>query len=318
MAKRRSLLKDAVELAETDEEKLNLMKQTIDGYALASQMGTYPEGVQDLKAIESEIAAKSPKSPLLPYATYRLIQAEYYVNLQEAEDKKEKQADIQKAWLQSLQSFVEKYPASDDTDDAMIMLGTHEELQGRTKEATEWYQRLIKDKPKSDSIARAQGALRRLNLNDQILTLSGPGLASGTVDVKNFKGDVVLVVFWASEYKICEDEVPQLRALYQDNKSKGFEIVGVALDMDKSTAVPFIQKNKMSWPQIYQSSGPNQVGGLYSPIATSFGIISLPTMFLVNRDGKVVSRNASITEVKNDLPELLKAAPNVANKSTKK
>ena len=123
---------------------------------------------------------------------------------------------------------------------------------------------------------------------------------------------VVLVVFWASEYKICEEDVPQLRALYQDNKAKGFEIVGVALDFDKSTAAPFVQKNKMSWPQIYQPSGANQSGGLSSPIATSFGIISLPTMFLVDKEGKVVHRNATITDVKTELPNLLKAAADVA------
>ena len=318
MGKRGALLKDAIELAETDDEKTLLMKQTVDGYALASQMGTYPEGVQELQAIEADIAKKSPKSPLLPYASYRLMQAEYYVNLQQAEDNKEKQAEIQKGWLQGLEDFVSKYPASDDADDAMVMLGTHEELQGRTKESVAWYQRLLKDKPKSEMAARAQGALRRLNLNGQVLSLAGPGLEGGTVDVKSLKGQVVLVVFWASEYKVCEEDVPALRALYQDNKAKGFEIVGVSLDFDKSTALPFVQKNKMGWKQIYQPSGPNQSGGLSSPIATSFGIISLPTMFLVDREGKVVNRNATLTDVKTDLPGLLKPSENVAQgKKTK-
>ena len=312
MGKRGALLKDAIEMAESDDEKTLLMKQTVDGYALASQMGTYPEGVQELQAIEADLAKKSPKSPLLPYTSYRLMQAEYYVNLQLAEENKAKQEEIQKAWLQGLEDFVAKYPASDDADDAMVMLGTHEELQGRTKEASAWYQRLVKEKPKSEMAARAQGALRRLNLNGQVLSLSGPGLEGGTVDVKSLKGQVVLVVFWASEYKVCEDDVPQLRALYQDNKAKGFEIVGVSLDFDKTTALPFVQKNKMGWKQIYQPSGPNQSGGLSSPLATSFGIISLPTMFLVDREGKVVNRNATITDVKTDLAGLLKPSENVA------
>ena len=68
----------------------------------------------------------------------------------------------------------------------------------------------------------------------------------------------------------------------------------------------------MTWKQIYQPSGENQSGGLNSPIATSFGIISLPTMFLVDREGKVVNRNASLTDVKADLPNLLKPSENVA------
>ena len=312
MTKRAGLLKDAIELAESDEEKALLTKQTIDGYALASQMGTFPEGVDALKEIETDIAKRTPKSPLLPYASYRLMQAEYYVNLQAAEDDKEKQADIQKAWLEGLESFVTKYPTSDDADDAMVMLGTHEELQGRGKEAAEWYQKLLKEKPKSAMSPRAQGAVKRLKLNGQVLSLSGPGLEGGVVDVKSLKGQVVLVVFWASEYKVCEDDVPQLRALYQDNKAKGFEIVGVSLDFDKSTALPFVQKNKMNWKHIYQPNAANQTGGLNSPIAESFGIISLPTMFLVDREGKVVNRNATLTDIKSELPNLLKPAENVA------
>ena len=312
MTKRAGLLKDAIELAESDEEKALLTKQTIDGYALASQMGTFPEGVDALKEIEADIAKKTPKSSLLPYATYRLMQAEYYVNLQAAEEDKEKQAEIQKAWLEGLESFVTKYPTSDDADDAMVMLGTHEELQGRGKEAAEWYQKLLKEKPKSAMAARAQGAVKRLKLNGQVLSLSGPGLEGGVVDVKSLKGQVVLVVFWASEYKVCEDDVPQLRALYQDNKAKGFEIVGVSLDFDKSTALPFVQKNKMNWKHIYQPNPANQTGGLNSPIAESFGIISLPTMFLVDREGKVVNRNATLTDIKSELPNLLKPAENVA------
>lgn len=327
MAKRKSLLKDALDLVETEDDRIALMKQMIDGYAMASQSGTYADGVHDLKAIETELIAKSPKSPLVPYATYRLMQAEYYADLQAADENKdkEKQADIQKAWLQKLEQFVDKHPNSEDADDAMLMLGTHEELQGHSKEAIAWYQRLVKDKPKSESLGRAQGALTRLNLNGQVLNLSGPGLAGGTIDVKSFRGDVVLVVFWASEYKICEDDVPQLRALYQDNKSKGFEIVGVALDLKKfdpngkpiPTVQPFVQKNKIAWPQIYETGAANESGGLSTPLATKFGIISLPTMFLVNREGKVVSRNATITEVKTELPELLKATANIANKKPK-
>ena len=312
MAKRATLLKDAIELAETDEERSMLMKQTIDGYALASQMGTYPEGVQDLKEIETDIGKKMPKSPLLPYGAYRLMQAEYYVNLQQAEEDKEKQAEIQKAWLEGLDDFVKKYPNSDDSDDAMVMLGTHEELQGRSKEATEWYQKLLKEKPKSEMATRAQGALRRLKLTGQVLSLSGPGLDGGTIDIKSLKGQVVLVVFWASEYKVCEEDIPQLRALYQDNKAKGFEIVGVALDFEKSTAMPFVQKNKMNWKHLYQPNPTTQTGGLNSPIAESFGIISLPTMFLVDKEGKVVNRNATLTDIKTELPNLLKPSENVA------
>lgn len=306
MTKRTQLLKEAIELAETEDEKNLIMKATVDFYQLATQMGNYPDGVDDLKAIESDIAKKSPKSLLLPYTVYRRIQAEFSVNSQKANAAPAKMAAVLKDYLSELEDFVSKYPTADDTDEAMFTLGTHEELQGRAKEAGEWYQRIVKERPKSGALTRAQGALRRLNLNDQTLILSGPSLTDGTVDLKSMTNKVVLVVFWASGYKACEDDLPQLRALYHDYKAKGFEIVGVCLDFDKPAAQTFTQKNKMTWPQIFQTTGPNQSGGLNSPIAESFGIFALPTMFLVNKNGKVVSRNATLDEVKSSLADLLK------------
>jgi peroxiredoxin len=278
-------------------------------------MTKYPEGVGDLKAIEDELASKSPNSPLLPYAIYRLIQAENSVNSQKAGDNSEKQSEVLKTLMKRLEAFVRDYPNSDDADDAMLNLATQEELQTNTKQAIVWYQRLVKDQPKSKSAERAQGALYRLNLTGQPLTLTGPALTgSGTIDVKNYRGQqVVLVVFYATDApdKHCEEIVPQLRALYQDNKAKGFEIVGVSLDIQKETAQSFTQKNKMTWPQIYQQ-GPDKIGGLTSPLGNRFGVNSLPIMFLVDKDGKVVEQSATIVEVKEKLTELLKGNSDVA------
>ena len=273
---------------------------------------------RELQSIE-KVARQTPTSSLLPYTTYRLMQAEYAINSQEAGNNKEKQADVQKDWLKSLEEFVGKYPTADDTDDAMFMLGNHEEFQGDTKEAVAWYQKLVKDRPKSEVAARAQGALRRLDLNGKPLSLEGPLLTGGQFDSRKLKGHVVLVVFWNSAYELCEEDVPQLRALYEMNKAKGLEIVGVALESNKATAQTFVEKNKITWPQIFQPGNPNHAEGLTSPLGTSFGIISFPTMFLVNKEGKVVSRNATITDVKTELPDLMKSAnagPGTANKAS--
>jgi thiol-disulfide isomerase/thioredoxin len=308
MAKRAALFKEALELAETTEEKESLMRQNIDVLAITAQAGTYPDGAKELKAIETEIAKKTPESKLLPYIVYRRVQADYSVNLDDARQgggDKQKQAQILKSWLQELEEFVTKFPASDDADDALINLANQAEFQGQPKEAGAWYQKLIKDYPKSKQVARAQGALRRLNLDGQPLSLEGPLLTGGTVSAKDLKDKVYLVVFWNSGFVTSEEDIPQLRALYRDNKKNGFEIIGVALESNKAVAIDYVKKHEMSWPQIFQQGTQNQVGGIDSPLAVQFGIISFPTMFLVNKEGKVVSRNASMTEIKTELPGLL-------------
>ena len=302
MVRRGELLEKAIKLAETDEEKLLLMKQLVDGYALASQVGTYPEGAADLKAMELDQRRRNPKSPLVPYVAYRRIQAQYYVDLQDSEKEKDKAAEVQKEWIKGLEGFVDEFTDAEDTSDAMLLLAHHEELSARTKEAIDWYQRLVKEKPKTEAGQRALGALRRLDLKGKPLVLSGPGLESGTIDIRGYRGKAkaVLVVFWASEYKVCEDDLPQLRALYKEYRAKGFEIIGVCLDMQKASVKPYLTQHGMTWPQLYQP------GGLGNPTAMGYGVISLPTMFLVNAEGVVVSRNATVQDVKTALPALLK------------
>lgn len=296
MTKRAQLLREAMELAETEDEKVLLTKQNVDTLALTAQSGSYPDGVAELKALQTEYEKRAPNSSLLPYIAYRLIQSEYYAN----SDKKGKETENQKEWMANLEQFVTKYPQSEDADDAMYNLGNNEEYLGRNDEALAWYQKIAAAKTKSELTGRAQGALRRLNLNGQTLQLSGPQLTDGNFDISSMKGKVVLVVFWNSAFQPFVDEIPALRALYQDNKSKGFEIVGVAVEQDKKVAQSFVKSNNMNWTQIFDQ------GGQSSPLAVSYGIISYPTMFLVGRDGKVISRNAVMTEIKSELGEILK------------
>ncbi len=91
-----------------------------------------------------------------------------------------------------------------------------------------------------------------------------------------------------------------LRALYDQYNSKGFEILGVNLDVTGEPVEPFLRQNKVSWPQIFQP------GGIESEPAAAFGVIVPPLMILVDRQGKVVAVTTTVDEIKTALPGLLK------------
>jgi peroxiredoxin/outer membrane protein assembly factor BamD (BamD/ComL family) len=298
-AGRADLLVKIYNLAESDEEKIQWMKQLIDGLSASVQTGAYPEGLPRLKTIEGELRKGSSKSPLVSYAAYRRIFAEYTVELQTAKD--DERADVQKSWLKALEDFIGSYPEAEDTPDAMLQLAMNDEFMGKTKEATEWYQRILKEKPKSSAARKAQGAITRLSLKGKPITVSGPGLNGGTVSTAAYQGKAaVLVLFWATWCQPCTEELPELRAVYQQYRSQGFEIVGVSLDMTKDPIAPFLAQHKVPWPQIHQP------GGLESPLAVQYGVFSPPVMILIDKSGKVVSRNATTAELKTVLPQLLK------------
>ncbi|MFC1582386.1 TlpA family protein disulfide reductase [Planctomycetota bacterium] len=61
-----------------------------------------------------------------------------------------------------------------------------------------------------------------------------PDLQGGPVDSADFKGDLILVNFWGSWCKSCCDEMPALEAAYQKYKDRGFQLVAIAVEFDRT------------------------------------------------------------------------------------
>jgi len=295
--RRAGLLERLAADAVNEKERIQWMRQLIEGLAAAIQTGGYSDGLKKLQSIEKAIRAKSPKSELLAYVIYRRLVARYNIDLQTADNRKRQ--DVQKWWLAQLEQFAADYPTAEDTPEAILQLAIAYEFSGKIKDARKRYETLVRDHAKSNAGLRAAGAIHRLGLKGKQLDLAGAGLSGGTVDVADHRGKVVLVLFWSTWCKPCTEDLPQIRELYRKHHAAGFEIIGVNLDTARDPIGPFMKQHEVTWPQIYEP------GGLESKPARSFGIISLPTMFLLDRTGKVLHRSASVEDLKSLLPDLL-------------
>jgi thiol-disulfide isomerase/thioredoxin len=107
------------------------------------------------------------------------------------------------------------------------------------------------------------------------------------VDLSKLRGKVVLIDFWATWCPPCRAEVPDVVATYQKYHAKGFEVVGVSLDSDKSALLTFIKSNGMTWPQYFDGNGWDNA------VSSRFGIDSIPAMWLVGKDGVLITKDAS-------------------------
>jgi thiol-disulfide isomerase/thioredoxin len=108
-----------------------------------------------------------------------------------------------------------------------------------------------------------------------------------------------VVLFWATWCRPCTEDLPQIQELYRQHKAAGFEVIGVNVDSPGAPIQEYIQQYKVAWPSIHEE------GGLQSGVAQQFGVITLPTTFLVDKTGKVVSSAASVDDLKKQVPELL-------------
>src|SRR5262249_4259980 len=155
---------------------------------------------------------------------------------------------------------------------------------------------------------KAAGALRRLDLVGKPIDLKGKGLGGEVVDAARFRGKPLLVMFWASWADPVKKDMPELIKTYQKYHARGLEIIGVSGDGRAEDVNQLVKANPVPWPQIYEPGGQEK-----NPLANAYGIIALPTMLLVDAQGKVVNRNIrTAAELEAQLEKLVASKDGVA------
>jgi thiol-disulfide isomerase/thioredoxin len=272
------LLRAVVKAAKGDDESLNYKKQIVDSLVAAIQTGLYPSGVK----VIDQVVADDQSGKLESYAAFRKIAADFAVKNDEPGANP---MANQKKWMADLKGFLDKHPKTDEAPDALIQLASAHEFNAEEDEARKYYTQLEQAFPATEPGKKAAGALRRIDLVGKSFVLKGAGLRNDEVDSTQYRGKVLLVTFWATWAEPVKRDLPELNKVYKKYRGDGFEIIGVSLDTEKSELESFLKENPSSWPQVFEP------GGMDSRLATEYGIISLPTMILVDGQGKVVNRS---------------------------
>lgn len=275
--RRADVIERVIPLVKGEQSRVEWIRQYADGLAAAVQTGKYPEGLQRLTRLQEQMRQDKQMEG---YVWYRRLLAEYAVRLQKSQEEEERAA-TQKWWLEQLESYADRWPKSVDAADAIIQLAISLEIMGRLDDARSWYTRLAKNHPRTNGGIRARGALRRLDLTGRKLDLTGPSLSGKTVAASQYEGRVLLVVFWATWATPYAKDLPAIEAVYTKYRKAGFEILGVNLDPNAASLRPFIDKYGGRWQHIRDADG------MDGKLAKDFGIVSVPTMFLVDRKGIV-------------------------------
>ncbi|HUJ31000.1 MAG TPA: TlpA disulfide reductase family protein [Candidatus Acidoferrum sp.] len=162
----------------------------------------------------------------------------------------------------------------------------------------------------SNSVSAANGksADSRSGLKDEP-DVTFKDLQGNKVTLASLKGKVVLVNFWATWCDPCRVEIPWLIEFQQKYASKGFTMLGVAMDDEGADVVaPFVKKQQfdvngsqmaMDYPIVI---GDDEVSEKFG------GLIGYPTSFLITRDGKIAKKYMGLVsedELEKEIERLL-------------
>ncbi len=297
---RAGILEKIVTVLKNHPTRDDWMKQIADCYSTTAQHKDQG-GYARLKAWKDMLVKQVPGSNIAGYFAYREMSAEYSLML-DGGGKRPDMSKLQEMWKEKLTKFVQDYATSEDAPDAWMQLGMVNEFIGKETEAKNCYANLPKFFPKNSLTPKAEGAIRRLNLEGNELELVSHTLGSkNPFDLsKTMKGKHVIVYYWASWNGQCAADFAKLKIMLAAYANKGLELVCVNLDNSEGEAIKYLQATPVPGTHLYQQ------GGLDSPLAISYGIMVLPNLFLVSPDGKVIVRNGQVATIEDDLKKLLK------------
>ena len=225
------------------------------------------------------------------------------------------------------EELVKDYPSARYIERSLLALGLAYDKLGKHDKADEAYQKLV-NHPKYGSRAQAKIAAKILELETSERKGKAPnpygraasafvGKPAKDFEVRNLKGEklaladyrgqVVLLDFWATWCAPCRAEMPHLKKTYAKYRDKDFEIIGISRDMARPPLEAYIAQEEITWQQYWDAD--NRICNLYS-------VRSFPSTFLIDGEGIVRKTNLRGRALETAVAELVKenAAKQAAEK----
>lgn len=135
-----------------------------------------------------------------------------------------------------------------------------------------------------------------LEIGQPVPSLEAPDISGKPVSLADFRGKYVLLDFWATWCRDCRADLPAMKALYNAYGPKGLEFLGISFDTDPQSLLSFGLENEIPWMVVC-----NQVAWKENPISAAFDIHWIPTLMLIDPEGRLLEVCFTADEMKKAL-----------------
>jgi len=150
---------------------------------------------------------------------------------------------------------------------------------------------------REEKAAKMQKFIEEEGINSPDIVL--PDLKGNEITLSSLRGKVVLLHFWAAEDEGSRLLNPLLVDAYQKYKAKGLEIYQVNIGSNRSEWIDAVDKDKLKWINVGDLEGSNKA-------RLSYNIQSIPYNYLLDKEGKILAKNLTGTELDKALARILK------------
>ncbi|MEO6684076.1 MAG: TlpA disulfide reductase family protein [Ginsengibacter sp.] len=142
----------------------------------------------------------------------------------------------------------------------------------------------------------------QLKLGRMALDFTQNDTLGNPISLSSFKGQYVLLDFWASWCAPCRDENPNVVKAFNQFKDKNFTVIGISLDQPGKHAawLDAIHKDNLTWTQL------SDLKGWANEVAKLYGISSIPQNLLLDPEGRIVAKNIRGEGLIKTLEEIIK------------
>ena len=109
-------------------------------------------------------------------------------------------------------------------------------------------------------------------------------------------GKPVIIDFWATWCGPCRREIPNLKAIYADHAGKGFDIISISIDKEEKPWLNAVKNEGLEWVNIRDTD---------HSIADKYKVSAVPTMYIIDSEGRLVAENLRGEELAAKISELM-------------